>query len=134
MSKPRYKWWGYVKWCIRDYPAKCRELAELRRQSFGAGDGLPRGSEARRSTEDIALRGFAGQKEREHRGVDEAVRETRALPDGEAILRLVELVFWRGTHTLQGAAMACHTSEATARRWHNAFIRRVARHMGLLDD
>ena len=22
MSKPRYGWWGYVKWMIRQYPAR----------------------------------------------------------------------------------------------------------------
>ena len=134
MSKPRYKWWAYVKWCIRDYPQKCRELEELRQQSFGAGDGLPHGKEAQRSTENIALRGFQGQKEREYYGVSEAVRETRRLPDGDEIIRFIDMVFWRQTHTLSGAAMACRgVSEATARRWHNAFIKRVARHMGLLD-
>lgn len=133
MSKPRYKWWSYVKWCIRDYPNKCRELAELRQQSFGAGDGQPHASEAQRSTENIALRGFSGQKEREYLGVKRAVDGVKKRSDGDEILHLVELVFWKQTHTLQGAADRCHVSYSTAARWHGNFVRAVARHMGLLD-
>ena len=36
MSKPRYGWWGYVKWMIRQYPARKGryiQAAALREQS-----------------------------------------------------------------------------------------------------
>ena len=33
MSKPREKWWGYVKACIREYPATYKELETARQEA-----------------------------------------------------------------------------------------------------
>ena len=133
MSKPRYKWWGYVKWCIRDYPVKCEELTAMRSRSAQA-DGAPHAYGASRTTENVAMRGFAGQKEREYVSVAKAIELTRKRTEGGDILKLIDLVFWRQTHSLQGAAMECHISQRTAERWHGDFIRLVARSLGLLDS
>ena len=104
MSKPRYKWWGYVKWVIRDYPAKCERFETL-----------------------------SGWSAREYAAVKVALCEAEQLPEGVLITRLVDLIFLRNTHTLQGAAMVLHISERTAERWHGNFIRAVAHHLGFLD-
>ena len=33
MSKPREKWWGYVKACIREYPATYQALEAARAEA-----------------------------------------------------------------------------------------------------
>lgn len=48
VSKPRYKWWGYVKGMIRDYPALKERYAELHSTSMVADySGMPRGAQGR---------------------------------------------------------------------------------------
>lgn len=74
-----------------------------------------------------------GVTARERWAVSEAVRQTLALPDGEARMKLVDVIFWRRSHTLPGAAALCHVSERTARRWHTGFVFLVAREFGLME-
>ena len=63
--------------------------------------------------------------------VEAAVGETKQLIDGQERIKLITLVFWKRTHTLQGAAMAVHVSERTAQEWHRQFIRLVGQKRGL---
>lgn len=70
---------------------------------------------------------------REHIAVAEAITQTNAYPDGKERLSLISLVFWKRTHTLEGAAMAVNVSERTGRRWHTDFIKLVAEKYGLLE-
>ena len=134
MGRPRFAWWGYVKWVIRDQPVKCRELAEMQRAGGYAQDGTPRSTEAKRTTEERALRGFAGQKAREFDAVERAVERTRQMKTGDLRLRIIDLVFWQQSHTLHGAALRCHVSYDTAQNWHGDFIRLVARYMGFIGE
>ena len=135
MSKPRYQWWGYVKWVIKDYPSKCRELAEMRKQSTSAKlSGMPGSSEPQRGPENLVLRGFTGQKANEHGAVERAIATTKQYDDGWERLNLINRVFWDKTHTLSGAALACFVSYETAVNWHREFIKLVASYMGLLDE
>lgn len=64
--------------------------------------------------------------------VADAIAETEQLVDGAERLRLIDLVLWKRTHTLQGAAMAVYVSERTAQEWHRQFIRLVGQKRGLL--
>nr|DAO39298.1 MAG TPA: hypothetical protein [Bacteriophage sp.] len=68
----------------------------------------------------------------ERAAVEDAVEETGQLADGAERLRLIDLVLWKRTHTLQGAALACYVSERTAQEWHRQFIRLVGQKRGLL--
>ena len=101
MSRPRYKWWGYVKAMIRAYPTLEEKLCQ-------------------------------GTEAREREAVCRAKEATCALEDGKDRLRLVEMVFFKQTHTLDGAAQEIPCSLRTARRWHRDFIRQVAKEFGLL--
>lgn len=130
MGWTRRGWWGYVKWVIRDQPAKRMELAEMQRSGGKAPDGMPKSPEAHRTTENLALRGFTGQKAREFDAVEQAVEITRSYGSGPLRLQFIDLVFWRRSHTLDGAAMLCHISRRTAIRYHGDFIRLVAKCMG----
>ena len=103
MSTPRCGWWPYAKWMIRIYE-KDRHIAE---------------KEKRRLTDD------------EFSAVEAAIEETKQRIDGAERLRLIDLVLWKRTHTLQGAAMAVYVSERTAQEWHRQFIRLVGQKTGL---
>ena len=134
MSKPRYDWWPYVKGMIRRYPELCARQEELRRTKMSPNlTGMP-GAHGQTSdpVADAALRELPEINRRELEAVRQAIEETRTLPNGEERLEMVRLVFWKKTHTLDWAAMKCHVSYATARRWHGEFIKNVARGFGLL--
>ncbi len=98
MSKPRYRWWGYIKNVARAYPA-------LRRQP---PEALNR------------------QDRRERQAVETALEAIAALPDGAERLGVVDRVLFRRSHTLEGAALAVAVSYMTARRYQGDFIGRVA--------
>lgn len=76
---------------------------------------------------------LAGAARREYEAVENAVNEALRMNYGALRVKLVDMVFWSKTHTLQGAALALNISEHTAQRWHANFIKSVAVNMGILD-
>lgn len=134
MGKTRYKWWMYVKAIIRDYPRLKEERAALQEMNITAGFSPRIGSsEVSRGTENYALRILPGVSEKEFQAVEKAISETAKDKYGPERLALIEMVFWKQSHTLVGAAMAIPTSQRTGRRWHSDFIKLVAKHYGLLE-
>lgn len=135
MSKPRYDWWSYVKAIIRRYPALRAELQDMRRPAMAANySGMPRsGSGAWRGTEVIAIRELPTQRQREYVAVRRAVETTERMPNGRDQIRVIDLVFWKHSHTLEQAALAIPCSYRTARRYHAEFVRQVGSNMGFLD-
>lgn len=134
MSSPRYDWWSYVKGMIRRYPELCAKQTELRQTPLSiAMTGMPhqRGKTSD-PVADAVMRELPSVNRRELEAVQKAIEETRALKNGAERLEMVRLVFWARTHTLEGAAMQCHISYATARRWHGEFIRLAAAQYGFL--
>lgn len=133
MSKPRFKWWGYIKAVIRNYPAHHEELYNSKLQSVTASwSDMPRGGNIGRGVERYALRQLPADDQKEYDAVYQAARETmNAHFNGEERLRLIDMVFWRRTHTLHGAADVLHVSYATAKSWHNDFIVLVAKKMDI---
>lgn len=89
-------------------------------------------SETGRPVESSVARALDTTAQKELDAVSAAIRATENLPNGKDRIKLIELVFWRRSHTLQGAAIKLHVSERTARRWHTDFIKTVARCYGLL--
>ena len=138
MSKPREKWWGYVKACIREYPAIYQALEAARAEAVAPENHRARPTEWEAL---IHIEGIfpddsnilSGQRAREFYGVRNAIIKTARLQDGPERLKLIETVFWKRSHTLAGAAALCNVSERTARRWHGDFIRLTARCMNLSD-
>lgn len=122
-----------MKNIIRAYPDYCRELESIREQKITANySATAHGSGVSKPVETLALRELPHTEQKEYDAVVGAISMTKRLKDGEERLRLIEMVFWRKTHTLQGAAIACHVSYGTAKRWHNKFIEATARCYGLL--
>lgn len=134
MSKPHYKWWGYAKSMIRDYPTLSREYDDLHSQSITQSySGMPRGPSDGRGLERIAIRELPSTKQREYESVKMAIRDTQTCANGADRLRLIDLVYWRQTHTLKGAVKRIPCGVATGKRWNGDFIRLVAAYYGLMD-
>ncbi len=134
MSKPRELWWGYVKNVVRTYPELEQELKELRRTKVtpnyntnGGGSNGPN-----KTTENAALRELEPKKQKRYDAVEAALRKTRRFRDGSSRCRLIDLVYFRKSHTLQGAADSCHVSFGTAKIWNQNFLRLVASELDLL--
>ena len=140
MSKPREKWWGYVKACVRGYPGMCKELEDAQ-DWFKEPDGThsaaamrPRRPTERQALDNLSAVKFSGQKKREYDGVRLAIADVLRLPDGVERFKVLDMVFWqRHRRTLAGASVLCGVSERTARRWHTEFLYLVAEKMGLTE-
>lgn len=71
------------------------------------------------------------EDQKEYEAVYSAIKATMKMTSGAERLRLIEIVFFKKTHTLHGAAMACNVSYGTAKNWHNQFIKLTAKKMEL---
>ena len=94
---------------------------------------MPRGGQPGNPTESSAFKRLPGVRGKEYDAVNDAIQVTIGKWNGIERMRLIEIVFWKKTHTLNGAAQVCHISQRTAWRWHGDFIRAVARAYGLLE-
>lgn len=130
MGKTRYKWWGYVKNVIRAYPEHCAQLNDIRTQSITAAySGVTGNSGPSRTVEAVAMRELPPMERKEYEAVKKTIDKTLRLRDGAQRIQLIEMVFFKRSHTLQGAADALYISYSTAKRWHNKFIESVARNL-----
>ena len=134
MSNPRYGWWGYVKDIIRRYPELKMEYDALHAQSVTARcSGMPGGSGAGRAVEEVAIRELPTTKQREYEAVRRAIQITEHMKTGRDRLMIIDLVFWKQTRNLEGAALLIGYSYDTAQKWHSQFIHEVAEAYGLKD-
>lgn len=133
MSRPRYAWWGYVKAVVRNYPKHHEQLCADKAQSVTASyTGMPHGGGTSRAVECLAIRTLPVDDQNEYDAVLRAARDTlRDLQDPQRHMDLINMVFWRQTHTLQGAALALHIDYETAKRWQRDFLLRVAQNLGV---
>lgn len=134
MSKPKYDWWPYVKGMIRRYPELKAEYADLHRQSVTPNySGMPASGSAGRATEDVAIRELPTTKQREYEAVRRAIAATERMKSSVDRLKVIDLVFWKRSHTLEGAALMVPCSYDTAQNYHADFIKLVAKYYGLMD-
>ena len=134
MSKPRYRWWDYVRKMIRAYPALKAEYKDLHTPSVTANaSGMPGGGGISDPTMQIAIKELPGMKQREYEAVRRAVEATRRQKTAKESLAIIDMVFWKSSHTLSGAACKVGVSYETAKRYQREFIVRVATEYGLMD-
>ena len=76
---------------------------------------------------------FTEQEKADFEAVKNAISQTRRLRNGEMRMEMIDLVFWKQSHTLSGAAMQFPLCEREVRQWHTDFIRLVGRNRGLID-
>lgn len=132
MSRARSDWWEYVKRIIREYPSLLAEEKALHTVSTTVSyTGMPHGSGVSDPTAKAALRELPENKKRRLEAVRDAVKETERYSNGRDRLKIIELVFWKRTHTLAGAALQIPVSERTAVRYHGDFIRAVEKRLDL---
>ena len=132
----RFKWYGYIRWMIRLYPARVQELRRLQHAAKVTAydrDGAFHGDSISRPTEILGTVTLGATCDREVEAVRKAILATRAKRNGDLILRLIDLQFWSCTHNLTGAAMELYISKSTAQKWNGAFIREVGNNFGLMD-
>ena len=134
ISKPRYKWWSYIKAVIREYPAHRERLQAAQSTSTVASiSGMPHSPNVSRQTEQAALKQLPQVEQKEYDAVKKAIEATERYKNGRERLYVIDLVFWKRTHTLEGAALMVPCSYKTARAWHGEFIRMVASCYGLME-
>lgn len=98
-KEARASWCGYVRSMLYKYPARAAKADSL---------------------DNIDLW--------EYEAVAQALAESESWPNGDHIRRLVDMVFFKQSHTLVGAAQRIPCSYETAKRWQQKFIRTVATH------
>lgn len=135
MSNPRYDWWSYVKGMIRRYPDLKQQYDALHEAGITAPlTGMPRGNNISNPTANAALRELPPIHQKEYEAVYKAIEATKQHKNGKDRLKVIELVFWKESHTLTGAAMQVPCSYDTAKEWHREFIRLTAYLFGLLPE
>ena len=132
MNRYNDNWRVYAINSMRDYyrykaMKKAAQSTRITAQ-YNKGKG---GSGISRTTESAAMRtGLTRQQEKELDAVERAIGSTRRGPDGKIRVKVVELVYFRGSHTIEGAAQIVHVSYKTAWRWTDNFIRLVGKNLG----
>lgn len=130
MSRPNHRWYGNVIRAIRYYPALIEAKNDMQGASMTANySGMPKGGGPSRSTENCAMRQLSPREEEEMEAVQMAIEDIGRQRDGGEVLKIVELVDWRKTHTLEGAAMQLHMCEKSVRIRRDRFVRAVAKNM-----
>lgn len=134
MSKPRYIWWGYARNMVKRYPELKEEYNERKEQRITRNfESTIKGTEASRSTENVALRQLPPSKQAEYDAVTKAIEKTKEKNNGEIRLLLIDMVFWKQSHTLDGAAYKIGYSYDMARKYQQEFLRLVGLYRGLMD-
>ena len=128
MSHPKFRWWSFVKAMIRDYPNLEKEWKDVHQTSITANySAMPKGGNASRTVESIALRQMDPDDQKVYDAVSRAIELTRLLPEGKRRLDMIRLTYWtKKPMTLKSAALHLYISERTAKRWHGSFVRCVA--------
>ena len=120
---------------IRRYPSLKAEYEELHSQSVTAQySSLPHTEGVSRGTEMVSIRELPSTRQREYEAVRRAIEQTRGYANGKERLAVVNMVLWKRSHTLEGAALQVPCTNRIAKQWHGEFIRLVASHYGLMDS
>lgn len=135
MSNPRYGWWSYAKYLTKAYPALKKEYDALHSRHISADPSQISCSTrcASRSTEIVALRQLPPAKQADYDAVTKAIEQTKRLKTGQERLQLIDKVYWKQSHTLDGAAYAIGYSYEQGKRYHRDFLRLVGFNRGLED-
>lgn len=121
----RNTWRQAAKAAAFSYPELRRELDALQAGSGRDLDGLPGNRDARRSTEDAALRELEYWKQRRLEAVEQALSVIADFSNGPSRVKLVELVYFTRRYTVEGAAMQIPISVRQAYQWNDEYLKQV---------
>lgn len=104
---------------LKQYPKLKRRQSETDMQITPVYGGAAVQHSASRVTENIALRSNLTEREENIiSAVEFAMRMQHYYPNGDERLKMMELVYFKKTHTLAGAAEVCHYSVDAVFRWN----------------
>jgi len=133
--QPRVR--DFVAWQLEHYPSNRSQLESIKRDmipsptpTYGGSEG--HSTEAHRTTEDIMVQISSSAYVR---NLEQTVKAIQYVIDrlNDTDLRLIELVYFKGTHTVDGAAMIVNLSGRTAYRHINRVLTAVALELGLIN-
>ena len=121
-----------VRQMIRWYPELHKELNDLHQQATTAQlSGMPSSGGSSRSLENIALKQLPRDQQQIHDAVHTVTERYRHSREGCEHLHLIQFMYWSiKPMPMASAALHLHISEPTAKRWHGAFVRAVAKAYG----
>ena len=123
MSRRSSTWRQAARQAAYDYPGLRSQLRDLQSMSVTPSlSGMPMGGGEHRSTEDAALRQLPPDDQRRFDAVSQALSISEHLTSGLSRVRMIELVYFRRSHTIEGAAMQIPCSVQTAWTWNNDFL------------
>ena len=135
VSKPRYGWWSFAKHLVRTYPELKQEYDALHAPRITADTTrIPGGGSVSKPTENTALRSLPAARQADYDAVTKAIEMTSRLKTGPERLKLIDMVFWKQSHTLDGASYALGYSYENGQRYHQDFLRLVGLYRGLEDS
>lgn len=102
-KKRHYSWWPYIREIVREYHDRYEKENLL------------------------------GVDLRNREAVMDAIDVTLRMAGGQNRMKLIRLLHWDRTHTLEGAALVIPCSRRTVAYWQREFFETVARNCGLLD-
>lgn len=121
----RNTWRQTARAAAFSYPELRRELDALQAGTGRDLDGLPGSRDARRSTEDDALRELEYWKQRRLEAVEQALSVIADFSNGPSRVKLVELVYFTRRFTVEGAAMQIPISVRQAYQWNDEYLKQV---------
>lgn len=123
MSRRSSTWRQAARQAAYDYPGLRAQLRDLQSMSVTPSlSGMPMGGGDHRSTEDAALRQLPPEDQRRLDAVAQALAISEHLTSGLSRVKLIELVYFRRSHTVEGAALQIPCSVQTAWTWNNDFL------------
>lgn len=123
MGKKINSWRQVCRKAAYEYPALRDALNDLRSMSITSRmSGAPAKGGNHRSTEEAALRELPPEQQRKHDAVEQAFEISKQLTSGPSRAQLIELVYFRRTHTVEGAALRIPVSNRQAWAWNNDFL------------
>ena len=120
-------WRSEARAALRQYPrAKRRQSETGEMRITPAYNGMPGGGSASRTTEDVALAvKLTPHEENVISAVEFMMKMQCAYPNAQERMKMIKLVYFQRTHTLEGAAMECHYADRTVKRWNNEILTAV---------
>lgn len=121
------EWRREARHALRIYPRLKRKLEESTGQQITPQyGGIVVQHEASRTTEDAALRSNLSEEElRVIEAVEFACQMQDRYHNGDARHRMIELVYFKRTHTIEGAAEVVHYSVDAVWRWNTEILTAV---------
>lgn len=119
-------WRSEARAALRQYPKLKRRQGENEATITPVYGGAVVQHSASRTTEDVALRSTLTEREENIiSAVEFMLQMQRRYYNADARLRMLKLVYWSRTHTMQGAAMEVGYNINTVKSWNTEMLTAV---------